>query len=186
MSRVERQYFERIYAKGPDPWGFDSRYYERRKYALTVAALPKERYRRAFEPGCANGALTALLAPRCDSLIAMELMPECAARARARVPNVDIRIGAIPDDWPEGKFDLIVWSEVVYYLDDGGVTQLLARANESLERGGHVVAVHWTGKTDYPLTARAVHERFDAHAEWRRIVFHEDEEFLLAVYEKRE
>lgn len=35
-----------------DPWDFESRWYEQRKYALSAAMLPKPRYRRAFEPGC--------------------------------------------------------------------------------------------------------------------------------------
>ena len=188
MSRLEKDYFDNVYRKGPDPWGFDTRLYEARKYALTVASLPNERYSRAFEPGCANGALTARLAPRCGSLVASELMPDAVLRARDRLrsfPNVEIREGAIPDSWPEGKFDLFVWSEVVYYLDDAGVTDLLAHADASLEPGGHVVAVHWTGRTDYPLTGRAVHERLDAHPAWRRLVFHEDQEFILSVYENR-
>lgn len=185
MSRLEKSYFDKIYAKDPDPWGFDTRHYEARKYALTVASLPNEHYRRAFEPGCANGALTERLAPRCGSLVAMELMPDAAARARARLrpfPNVEVREGAIPESWPEGKFDCLIWSEVVYYLDDEGVSDLLAHADASLEPGGHVVAVHWTGETDYPLTGRAVHQRLDRHPGWKRRVFHEDPEFLLSVY----
>ena len=52
----ELSYFADMYAGDDDPWGFDDRWYERRKYALTVAMLPDPRYRRALEPGCANGA----------------------------------------------------------------------------------------------------------------------------------
>ncbi|MFE7421819.1 hypothetical protein [Rhodococcus sp. NPDC057529] len=59
-------YFDAMYAASPDPWGFGDRWYEQRKYALTLAALPRPRYRRAFEPGCSIGILTAALAHRCD------------------------------------------------------------------------------------------------------------------------
>lgn len=55
-----------MYAASDDPWGFDDRWYERRKYALTLAILTRPTYTCAFEPGCANGALTELLQARCD------------------------------------------------------------------------------------------------------------------------
>ncbi len=32
-------YFEAQYATDPDPWGFETAWYERRKYALTMAAF---------------------------------------------------------------------------------------------------------------------------------------------------
>jgi protein-L-isoaspartate O-methyltransferase len=188
MSRLPDSYFERVYESGLDPWGFETRWYESRKYALTLAALPRPRYRRAFEPGCAIGVLTAQLAARCDALVAAEPMSAVAARARTRVaelPHVDVRELAIPDGWPEGRFDLVVLSEVVYYLDDGGVTELLARLDASLLPGGHLVAVHWTGATDYPLTGHAAHARLDAHASWHKLASYTEPEFLLATYERR-
>jgi hypothetical protein len=42
----DRAYFDDRFAGDPDPWGFDRRWYERRKHTLTVAALPAPRYRR--------------------------------------------------------------------------------------------------------------------------------------------
>ena len=33
-------YFDGVYAAGPDPWGFTDRWYEERKRAVTLAALP--------------------------------------------------------------------------------------------------------------------------------------------------
>ncbi len=64
MTSTDRQYFVDLYASDPDPWRLATSWYERRKYALTVDALPNERYRRAFEPGCSIGVLSELLAPR--------------------------------------------------------------------------------------------------------------------------
>ncbi|CAN5294114.1 SAM-dependent methyltransferase [soil metagenome] len=186
MNRMALDYFENVYAKEPDPWGFDARFYESRKYALTLAALPRERFARAFEPGCANGALSEKLALRCDALISTELVPRVANRARERLsvlPNVDVRVMAVPDAWPEGVFDLIVLSEVVYYLSHAGVSDLLRRIDASLVPGGHVIAVHWRGKTDYPLRGDEAHERLDRHPAWRRSGAWIEPEFLLSTYE---
>lgn len=81
----DRRYFDSMYGADADPWGFDSRFYERRKYALTLAALPRERYVRAVEPGCSNGAFTELLAPRCDELIAFDFVEDAVERRLATV-----------------------------------------------------------------------------------------------------
>jgi len=187
VIRLSVEYFARKYAADPDPWGFASRWYEARKYALTLAALPRRRYARGFEPGCSFGVLTEGLAERCDQLVAAELVPEVAARARDRLaarPHVDIRTLAIPDDWPEGRFDLIVLSEVAYYLTLAGLAALLARIDDSLERGGHVVAVHWTGETDHPLRGEALHAALDAHPPWRPSAHYAEASFVLSVYER--
>ncbi|EPN67648.1 methyltransferase, partial [Pseudomonas syringae pv. actinidiae ICMP 19101] len=61
---VADSYFDELFRNNDDPWAFKQRWYERRKRALTLAALPRERYRAIFEPGCANGELSADLAER--------------------------------------------------------------------------------------------------------------------------
>ena len=185
--RLSTDYFEKVYRGDPDPWGFETRWYESRKYALTLAALPRERYARAFEPGCSNGALTEKLAARCDALLAGEPVSEVAARARsrlARFPHVEVRELSIPEGWPEGTFDLVLLSEVAYYLTDGGLREVFARTDASLAPGGHVVAVHWTGATDYPLSGRAVHDALQAHPGLRLLGSYTEHDFVLGVYER--
>ena len=62
-------YFDKLYSENPDPWKFETSVYEANKYAATIAALPKERYRAAFEIGGSIGVLTEKLQERCDSLL---------------------------------------------------------------------------------------------------------------------
>jgi SAM-dependent methyltransferase len=180
-------YFERVYQDNDDPWGFESRWYEQRKYALSLAALPKPRYTRAFEPGCAIGVLSALLAARCDELIASELHARVAERARARLasfPHVRVDIAAIPDAWPEGSFDLLVMSEVLYYLTHDGWRVLVERIADSTRSGAHLLAVHYRGETDYPQTAESVHMRLQTLSDWKPIAHYEEPSFLLDVLER--
>ena len=40
---LSAEYFERLYAKDPDPWRFASSEYERRKYAASLRALEDRR-----------------------------------------------------------------------------------------------------------------------------------------------
>lgn len=177
-----KEYFEALYAQHEDPWGFTTRWYEERKYALTLASIPNPRYRRAFEPGCSIGVLTARLATRCDQLVASDPSARALARAAARVPgNVELLTGAVPSDWPTGSFDLIVCSEVGYYLAPADLDSLVQRVRCSLEEQGHLVAVHWRPKVaDYPGEGGAVHRRF-AEA-FSRLAHYEDEFVDLDVF----
>ena len=158
-------YFEAIYARDPDPWRFADSAYERAKYAATLAALARPDYGRVLEVGCSIGVLTRDLAPRCGTLLALDAAaaPLEAARVRcADLPQVAFRQMRVPQDWPaaEGRFDLILLSEVVYYLDAADVGRLAARVGNSLAPGGEVLLVHWTGATDYPLPGDAATEIF--------------------------
>ncbi|MEU8997612.1 SAM-dependent methyltransferase [Streptomyces caniferus] len=141
-------YFATLYAASADPWDLAGRWYEQRKYALTLASLPRRRYRAGFEPGCSVGVLTRQLADRCDRLIAADRISAAVAAAAARtddLPQVDVRCLAVPDQWPEGEgsFDLVVLSELLYYFDDATLRATLDRAVAGLEPGGTLVTVHW-------------------------------------------
>jgi SAM-dependent methyltransferase len=148
-------YFDALYASSPDPWDFAASPYERGKYALTVSAMPKPRYRSALEVGCSIGVLTRLIAARCDAVLAIDAARAALAEAKRRcadLPSVRFEQMFVPEQWPDGLFELILLSEVVYYLSREDVGRLAARVTRSLPAGGSVLLVHWTGPTDYPLS----------------------------------
>jgi SAM-dependent methyltransferase len=181
-------YFEQLYAGDPDPWDFTHRWYDRRKHALTVGSLTRARYRSAFEPGCSTGTLTALLAERCERLLAVDAVPAAVTTAAERVaafPQVTVRPGRMPDDWPDGHFDLVVLSELGYYFDDADLETLLDRAVAALEPGGDLVAVHWR----HPVAEHArpgdeVHALLAARPGLERVAAHQEADFLLEVFTK--
>jgi SAM-dependent methyltransferase len=183
---LNAEYFRNCYAASADPWGLAERWYEARKYAVTVALLPKQRYRRAFEPGCSIGVLTALLAPRCDALLAWDAVPDAVASARARtagLPGVQVEQRAIPDQWPPGSFDLIVLSELLYYFDDADLGQILGLGLGSLRPGGQLLAVHWRHPApDHPRTGDEVHEDLATHPGLARLARYRDPDFTAEVY----
>jgi trans-aconitate methyltransferase len=157
--------FDRIYAGADDPWDFEGSAYEKAKYAETLAALPRARFTRGLEIGCSIGVQTRLLASRCNALLALDLAPEAIRRARARcadLPHVELREAQVPRDWPDGAFDLIVISEVLYFLDRADIAALAARVCGGLAPHGAVVLVNWTGQTDTPTTGHESAELFIA------------------------
>jgi LmbE family N-acetylglucosaminyl deacetylase/SAM-dependent methyltransferase len=176
-------YFDRLYAMEPDPWGLATRFYEQRKREILLASLPQSRFRRAFEPGCALGALTERLAQRCDEVMASDASPPAVAQAQVLVtaPNARIARGQIPGDWPNGEFDLIVISEVGYYCLD--LDFLHRRIEESLAPDGTLVACHWRhAAPDHPRTADAVHLALGLGL--RLLVAHHEEDFRLDVWNR--
>ncbi len=188
MSDTPVDYFSTLYEDDPDPWGFDEHWYERRKYALTVAALPHRRFRRILEPGCANGALTELLAPRCDQLYAFDFEPSAVKRARDRVGHlghVPVVTATFPDWWPSSGGDLVVLSEVAYYLSNASAERALAGLQEWLEPDGTVISVHYTGATDYPRRGADIGPWLDSASFLCRVTTVVDESFELGVWRRR-
>lgn len=174
-------YFDRMYAESEDPWGFRTRWYEQRKYGLTLAALPEPRFAAALEVGCSIGVLTAQLAERCDSLVAVDASARALTEARGRAPGVDFRQGSVPADWPAGTYDLVVLSEVAYYLDPDDLSALLELVAADLAPDGFVLACHWRHPVaDYPQSGDAVHEAMSDR--WPRASRVEDPDFLLDVF----
>lgn len=170
-TTLQPGYFDALYAADSDPWRFATSEYERGKYAATLAALPRPHYARALEVGCSIGVLTAELAGRCDHLVALDAAaaPLRTARERA-LPQVEFHHMAVPRDWPDGDFDLILLSEVVYYLDLPDVGRLASTVEKSLRPGGDLMLVHWTGPTDYPLSGDAAAEAFIAAARFATVL----------------
>lgn len=177
MSRrretIPADYFDALYRSDPDPWGFRTSAYEQEKYEATLAALSRPRYGRALEVGCAIGVLTRQLAARCDRLLAIDGSETALAAARIEcdgIAAVDFACGTVPADFPAGGFDLIVLSEVLYYLVPADLEAVAARCLGALQPDGEVILCHWLGETDYPLTGEAASDLFVSAALKRPLV----------------
>jgi predicted TPR repeat methyltransferase len=155
-----------------------------RKCDLLVATLPRRRFRRAFEPGCAGGLLSERLAERCDELIATDVADRAVQLARIRtaaIRGVTVELQRIPEQWPDGEFDLIVLSEVGYYCPDLGL--LASRVQQSLTEDGVVLACHWRHPAeDHPHTCEQVHVAVGAGLQ--AVASHVEEDFRLDVFSR--
>lgn len=160
--------FERLYETDPDPWGFESSDYERAKYAETLAALDGRRFRFVLELGCSIGVMTAALAPCCDRLLGIDIAETALARARERCAGIDhvaFQRAWLPDrfpDLPEGSCDLVLISELLYFLSPEDNARLAEQVMRVLAPGGLVLLVNWTGETNTPCTGDQAAELFAA------------------------
>lgn len=174
---LEPSYFEQLYAGDDDPWKFASSAYEQAKYAATLAAIPRRSITSAFEIGCSIGILTRQLAPLCDRLLAVDVAEAPLEKARMYcrdLPHVAFRRLQIPEQWPSEQFNLILMSEVLYYLSFRDIANVAQRTRNSLSADGAVLLVHWTGETDYPCSGDQAAEAFTkAVADWLPLVMHQ-------------
>jgi peptidoglycan/xylan/chitin deacetylase (PgdA/CDA1 family)/2-polyprenyl-3-methyl-5-hydroxy-6-metoxy-1,4-benzoquinol methylase len=140
----DRARWERLFDQ-PDPWGYTSPY-EQRKYEHTLAVLPERPIQRALELACAEGHFTVLLAPRVGELVAADIAQQaldrarerCAAYANVSYVQLDLRKQPVP-----GRFDLIVCSEVLYFVGNRfGLSAVARKLADALEPGGHLLMAH--------------------------------------------
>jgi SAM-dependent methyltransferase len=156
-------HFERLYQSNPDPWGFETSDYEQTKYRRTLSVLEERHFTSGLEVGCSIGILTRMLAPHCDALLGVDIVedPLTAARSRcADQPQVRLRRMQVPAEWPRQRFDLIVFSEVLYFLSPEDIDCCADHVRSSLLPDAVVVLVNWLGQTDDPTPGNDAAERF--------------------------
>ncbi|KQQ45147.1 methyltransferase [Duganella sp. Leaf126] len=186
-------HFQQLYTDDADPWKVRQRWYEQRKRSLLLACLPLQHYRHAFEPACGNGELTAALAQRADAVLATDLSPEAVRLTQQRVrqeeaaaaARVTVRQQVVPQEWPEHTFDLIVISEMAYYLPEHEVGTLRQRCMASLDDHGTLVLCHWRWPfADRQLDSADIHAAFDGTPGMHRLMQHSEADFLLDIWSR--
>lgn len=182
-SSRSRASFDAHYERKPEGWDFEGSWYERRKRAVTLAALPRERSRSALELGCATGVLTAALTERADAVLGTDIAAAPLERARLRAPGARFVQAQLPTEWPAGRWDLVVMSEVGYYLSPADLDATIDRVLDSLDDDGVLVACHWRHPDDDAVTSGdAVDARLAARWPRPALVRHVEEDFVLSVF----
>jgi predicted TPR repeat methyltransferase len=186
-KRLGREYFEGLYAESEDPWDFEASEYEQNKYARTLASLGDRTFRRALEAGASIGVFTEMLADRCAELIAVDVSERAVAVAQRRLSgrnHVRVERRTLPEQMPEGPFDLIVASEVLYYFPREEMLTVLSSFEHELAPGGVLLTVHWRRKTEtYPLQGDEVHGLLVEHTRLPNTRTITEPDYRLDVFE---
>jgi trans-aconitate methyltransferase len=180
------EYFDAMFEASDDPWEFATRWYEKRKRAMTLACLPQDRYAHGFEPGCANGELSAKLATRCERLLVSDGIDRAVELSRQRLrhhDNVQVRKAWVPDDWPNDTFDLIVLSEFLFYLQPETLERIAAKVQDTLAPGGTLLACHWRKPiADCVLTGDTAHHQLHKLLQLPKLCKVMDADFRIDVW----
>ncbi len=150
MSAVTPSHLQRIYAAGDDPWAFRTSAYEQRKFRATRDALPRARYGAALEVGCGNGELARWIAPRCGAYTGVDAVPKALEAARRAVPSGRFHQLFLPAELPAGPYDLLLLSEVLYFLDPSGLSALAGQLDRRWP-AADVLCVTWRGPSGNAL-----------------------------------
>lgn len=188
MSHMTPADFEARYRSDSDPWSYATSDYERDKYRATLQACGPGPFDSAIELGSSIGVFSALLAPRCRSLVTIDAAPTAVEHARRRLAgyeSVTTILGGIPEAIPRRDYDLVVASEILYYLSVSQLDGTLAVLWRCTPPGARWVAVHWRpAGPERPFAAEEVHARL-LRQEWLTPVAsaHTDD-YLLDVLER--
>lgn len=141
----DRSYFEKTFAQGPTRWDYNNAY-EQTKYEQTLSLLPPGRINRALELACAEGHFTVQLARRVNQLIASDFSQIALDRAAERCAGLEnvsfIHLDLIEDPIPD-RFDLIVCSEVLYFMKQREILEAVGQKfADALEPGGYLLIAH--------------------------------------------
>lgn len=157
LEHYGRHHFEACFAKGRDPWLYDSPY-EVRKYAQTLELALSHAPRRALELACAEGHFTERLAGHLEELVATDISALALERAAERChhfPHATFRRADLFD--PElvrafdGRYDLVTCCEVLYYAASRAAVRALGEHIVALlAPGGRLVTAHANLLVDDP------------------------------------
>jgi len=149
-------YFEDKFAK-PDPWKYFTSPYERTKYQRQLDII-KDRSpnpQKILEIGCAEGAMTRLLAEsfKWSRITAIEISSNALRRAQEDLDQFEDKIELVNADiteyltkLKENYFDVTIWSESIYYLgarlSQAAIYDHLSKTVSKMKAGGLLVTAN--------------------------------------------
>lgn len=179
-------YFDRLYADNSDPWHYETRWYEQRKRDICLGLLLKPTYRQAIELGCGNGVLSNHLAERCEALTCLDGHAQAVLLARQRLQafeHVTVIQAAIPQQLPAQSFDLIVVSEILYYLSAPELQAFIEWAKQHLAQDGTLLCCHWRYPiAGFSLNGNIVHELLKQHIPMPHYLNLNDADFIVDLW----
>ena len=158
-------FFDHFFDEG-DPFGFDRNPEEQLKFARTLEVCGDGTFGRVLELGCAVGTFTELLARRARDVLALDVSQAAVDRVLERThehANVRAVVMSIPGEFPDEVFDLVVASDVLYYLPTVELQRCVERIEASLADGGAFVAVHYVPRMGSVLNGDEAHDVITAH-----------------------
>ena len=189
--------FDTAYRESEDPWASASpRYrYQGLKYDRLLALLPRKRFANALDLGCGLGLLSQKLTQQAENVLGIDIAPAAIEHARRRGAAFD-NLAFEPGDilnLPaslDGRFDLVVVADVLYYLsplDEGVLHAVVRRIADLLTPGGTcLLANHFFFAADPDSRmSRKIHRAFKACPRFAVTSEHRRAFFLATLFSER-
>lgn len=181
-------YFNDFYQDNDDPWGYQSRWYEERKRQICLSLLLKPHYQHVLEIGSANGCFSQSLAKRAHHLHCIDgnqKAVELTKKALENHSNVTVECKTIPLDFPQLQYDLIVLSEIAYYLTSAELVRLIVKLQSQLTAQGMLLSCHWRHPIEqFQLDGNRVHQSLKNNLNLHHYSSLVDPDFLVDLWTK--
>lgn len=143
--------FDDQYAITRSPFSLESADYERDKLEKMISFIPEHPIDRAIDYGCGIGDATIALSERAERLISVDssrlALRMLSARLRARsLHNISLRRASLSEPWPiapSERAELIVASEVLYYLEPDELSLMIESFIRCLNRNAILITCHY-------------------------------------------
>lgn len=151
--------FEEMYRDIEDPWGCEAGCSSlNNRIFLDVVFNDRSHYERILDVGCGLGGLLDTIRMRNGEgyVLGVDISQTAIHKAERRYPGIDFRChDLLRDELPERNFDLVVLSEVLWYvLDD--LPLFFERVSTMISSGGSL-AIHQY----FPVVQRFGRDRMD-------------------------
>lgn len=182
--------FDQLYRGNADPFKVGESWYEQRKIAVAMSSLAAPQYREVWDVGCGTGHLAVALSGRCERLLAGDAAPEACRLTEDRLAGIshaEVELHELPaaPAGSVGRFDLVMLSEVLYYLppDDIDATGAMVAEVTAKDRTAEVMVVNWRHfPSDAHLSGVEAVDRLGPllrELGWQSSVVHHDQDFVL-------
>ncbi|MCX7667427.1 MAG: class I SAM-dependent methyltransferase [Atribacterota bacterium] len=182
------QHFENLYRRKKDPWDYAQSPFEREKYEKTLGTIPED-VESVLEVGSSEGVFTELLLQKGKRVTGIDISETALERAKQRLQKyhgqVELRkCNIVKDDSLDITFDLILASEVLYYLGDKKILlSLEEKFFRLLNENGYLLLVHF-----YP-SGKIIHDTFLERNRFVRIqeevTYHPERDYIITLLQKR-
>lgn len=161
-----KEHFDRLFARSPDPWNYQTSFVSQERKAILLASLPRHGISRLLEIGCAAGWMTAELAKRADVVTAIDISPMAlrhAASHCAHLQNVQFQQLDLMTSTLDGTFDTIVCAGVLVFLPWSTQEEVRNRIIKALEPEGTLLLEHTREAFPGEVAGQRVHALYAAH-----------------------
>mgnify|MGYP000846291725 FL=1 len=180
------KHFENLYRQKQDPWNYEHSHFEREKYLKTLQAIPEEA-ETIWEIGCGEGVFTQLLLEKGKRVRGVDISPTALSRARERLKDFGDRVHLqkldIVREDIEGTFDLILASEILYYLGGKDVLQPLEeKFFRHLRPFGYLLLCHF-----YP-SGKIIHNLYQENHRFYKVfeevTYHPNRDYIITLLKR--
>jgi SAM-dependent methyltransferase len=151
--QVERD-FDALYKDEDDPWSIGEATHDRYDLYLELVNRWKRGSGSMLDIGCGQGAVLNRFEGSFERLVGIELSEVAIAKGRERFPRIEFRQGSadkLEAPFEAGaRFDAILYSDVICYLDEGGKNRSLAWIHDHLTPAGIALVAAWCPRRTVP------------------------------------